>query len=220
MVSVGTQTLWSWITELRSLAEDEEKKSESLPNVVCDPAMLSVNGSSCLPEISASSSGAGEEQRERLSLPQIVPEDAAIADPELQLVAHLATLQLPDKFDSSSSSGEEEEKEIDGLLPPLAVETAVSNHELAVGQLSWPAVLRYLRESESEASKYFSLDREPSQVHRGDQQMRGEDKSRELMGRGAKYSEQEAVVEASDQFCHFCGQPSRHWSLLQTGGQV
>ena len=138
MVSVGTQTPSSW---LRSFAEDEKNK-----NSVDDKTLLSGSG---LPEISAPFNEAREDQSEsleRLSLPQIVGEEEAGNDPEPQLVSHLAALQFPsdsDNSSSSSSSGEEETS-----LPPL-----VPSAQPREPQLSWPAVLRYLRESESEASK-------------------------------------------------------------------
>ncbi|CAI8056720.1 hypothetical protein GBAR_LOCUS30903 [Geodia barretti] len=212
MVSVGTQTPWSW---LHSFTEDEKKKGE---NAILDRPLLGVSRSSGMPEIGACSREAREEQKEgleKLSLPHIVTEEAMSA-PESQ---HLAALQFPSDSYSASSTSSGEEEVGDTILPSLAVEPSAPNTELAVRQLSWPAVLRYLRESESEASKYFSIDREPRKVLKGverDQETARENTSNELMPNEARCATEEAVVAELNKLCHFCGQPLGEWSVLQS----
>ena len=209
MVSVGTQTPWSW---LHSFTEDERKKSE---NAVPDRPLPSASRSSGLPEIVACSREEREEQKEgqeKLSLPHIVAEEA-ISVPESQ---HLAALQFTSDSYSSSSTSSGEEEVGDAILPPLAVEPSAPDTELAVGQLSWPAVLRYLRESESEASKYFSIDREPRKEVERDRETARENTSNELMANEARCATEEAVVDELNNLCHFCGQPLGEWSVLKS----
>ena len=148
--------------------------------------------------------------------------------------------QLTDlKFPSSSSSDEhtlEEEEEGDGREGGLTFGGSEAGKpppypELGVGRLPWPAVLQYLRESESEASRYFSLDRVTETEPADDQRDKGvcprgkqkkelaEEAAGSSSGNGAGRQGGGAagpVMEGTYSECVFCGRPAPQWSVLQS----
>lgn len=197
MVSVGTQTPSSWLSTLSQDVQNDKtvkgnEKSDSSDNH--------------LPDITANHSGDRETSRprsrppaEQLSLPPI---SSGGGVSEVITCLH----------DSSSSSSTEEE---DSVLPSLQEPAAVGHND---DEVPWPTVLKYLRESESEASKYFRLDQEPPQFHRESEQLTEIGiMSREVVEDDeARYAEDQARDQGLvQQVCQFCKQPFGQWSVLE-----
>lgn len=84
----------------------------------------------------------------------------------------------------SDSSSSEDEREEDEEKEYKAVSTSVN--------VPWPSVLQYMRETDSESSKYFGLGKNKTKI-RNDEQ-------------GRERNEQE--------LCQFCGEALKHLSLL------
>ena len=202
MVSVGTQTPWSWLETVDSRTAKKGKENESCYEAISDDRKANGRASVCLPEIVAEecTREEGMPAQEPLSLPQIVPGKAGSCfDPDI--AGQMERTQLTSDSEDSSSSENDE------------LATAASE-ALSGPQLSWPAVLRYLRESESEASKYFSLDTGPRELlRRTESDLVRVQENRNLVE--DKAAVREAVAERTTQLCHFCGQPRGQWSVLE-----
>ena len=192
MVSVGTQTPWSYLSDTRhQLVDDgcdierEEDKASQLENqqlVYNDGRSESVKINDGLLHSS-----------ESVEISHLENSDVS------ELVDQLTELQFVNGYSSDDEEEEEEEEDVHSVSPPYP--------DLPTSQLSWPAILQYLRESESEASKYFSLDYEEkkSDVERLEY----------LAGDEKKRYEDGPIVERMSEVCDFCGQSTTHWSVLQ-----
>lgn len=151
------------------------------------------------------------------------------------LVGRLSELEFPSGSSSDSHTSEEEEDNdnmYDGLTPDPQPKKLPPYPEVPTGQLSWPAILQYLRESESEAGRYFSLnrsremekecrveEREPLVEDR----VRGISTGQEELARGSTtdggdraqlLDDHSPAVEKMSRECDFCGQSAPQWSVL------
>lgn len=249
MVSVGTQTPWSWLSDSRQAAnlhhvcelpavhkaaiastatDDKWEEALHLPRVLVSHGTRST---------------AGERLEEDLSLPDIVvphetgslnlssphnseemmlpPRDNGEGEEKNVplLVSQLSELEFPSDLSSDGSTEDEEEQNIEDeeILPPYP--------DVQADQLSWPAILRYLRESESAASKYFSLDKKnmsPSthrEVEREHVEVLEMRQPSQGLGEGFRSDEtvketNNPVVERMERECDFCGHSAPQWSVL------
>ena len=218
MVSVSTQTPWSYLNDIRQhhnvtdsqlVLDDgcdiEEKTSQLQKQSVNTP--VDDEESEEHPHDDSSESVVDRTQLEDSHVSEVVEQLS-----QLQFISS----EEEEKEEEEKDEGEEEkdegeeEKEEEGVsgmnddddaaLPPYPT--------ISSSQLSWPAILQYLRESESEASKYFSLDNTDniSDVKRSEC-LAGED---EMM----KHEEDAALVEKMNEVCDFCGQSTTQWSVL------
>lgn len=248
MVSVGTQTPWSWLSDSRQAA--------NLHNVCELPAVHKAAIASTatddkealhLPRLLSSTgtrSTAGERLEKDLSLPDIVvPRETGSLRDEMNLssphnseemllpprdngegeeknipllVSQLSGLEFPSDISSDSSTEDEEEQNIEDeeILPPYP--------DVQADQLSWPAILQYLRESESAASKYFSLDKKNLSLptHR-EVEREHADVLEVSQGQGEGFRSDETkretnspVVKRMERECDFCGHSAPQWSVL------
>ena len=144
------------------------------------------------------------------------------------LIGQLSELEFPSGSSSSddSTSDEEEELSAEDNAALLSLKEEPSPYpELGAGQLPWPAVLQYLRESESEASKYFSLDHAADCRELDLQPAKEVTEFSESQGPAVVASSNgvaRPVVERMSQECDFCGQKAAQWSVLHatTGAGV
>ena len=120
------------------------------------------------------------------------------------LTTQLQEIDFPASDQESSSSSDEDddrEENANGKLQKFP--------DLQVSDLPLPAILQYLRESESLASEYFSLQNKHS-VEGG---VGKEDRDRQI----AKDPEVEvSLITSSSDVCEFCGQQSPRQSLLSS----
>ena len=148
-----------------------------------------------------------------------------------RIMSQLTDLKFPSSSSSDEHTLEEEEEEGDGREVGLTfggseVGKPPPYPELGVGRLPWPAVLQYLRESESEASRYFSLDRVTETEPADDQRdkgvcQRGKQKKELAEEAGSSTGRQGGgaagpVMEGTYSECIFCGRPAPQWSVLQS----
>ena len=241
MVSVGTQTPWSWLSDLREVAnlhhvcELPAVHKAAITSIATDgkreealhlPRVLSSTGTR---------STAGERLEDDLSLPDIVVprETENLSSPEVMmlspgdngegeensvplLVSQLSRLEFPSDQSSDCSTEDEEEQNIEDeeILPPYP--------DVQADQLSWPAILQYLRESESAASKYFSLNKSPpthTEVEREHVEVLEVRQPPQGQQEGFRSDETEKetnnpVVERMERECDFCGRAAPQWSVL------
>ena len=220
----------------------------AIPGIDHQPAHnLSVVSS---PRTGGAGDGRGETRNAAASLPQIgscrgktslQSEPSELANHEVEplylsggkegvtlpaLVGQLSELEFPSGISSSddSTSDEEEDGSTEDNSAPLSLKEKQSPYpDLGVGQLPWPAVLQYLRESESEASMYFSLDQA---VEHRELDLQPVEDVTELSDSQrtvavASFSTSDRgdmtagpVVERMDRECDFCGQKAAQWSVL------
>ena len=139
--------------------------------------------------------------------------------------------------EESSSNDEEEEEE--GRDASEKSGTEVSAPSLKLDNLPWPTILQYVRESESLASEYFSIDNKEavesrmaqnkkllhqpkSDTSRGDSSRKHKPGSH-IKEEGELDSSSESTVNSTEKeegsekchICDFCGQNSPEVSLLQ-----
>ena len=234
MVSVGTQTPWSWLSDQR----------------ICEAAGVAASTSADLhlPHLVCGAEEHREEEREteELSLPSIVPPPDRERDrereraPEQQTTdlsselrgncggggeggvsVPLSQLVLPSGSSSEGHTSEEEEGEEE---EDYDITLTAPYPDLCVGQKSWPAILQYLRESESEASQYFSINRggrRHREMKNDDQLSANDDGDIPTERETAPNGDMGPVVEGMSRECDFCGQPAAQWSMLHTatGGE-
>ena len=213
-------------------ADDQPTDNLNLPTLVTSPRTRGAGG------------GGGERKNEATSLPQIehchgknnfqsVPSELANYESEPlhyigegegcridlpALIGQLSELEFSSGSSSSddSTSDEEEEDSAEEKDKPSPYP------DLGAGQLPWPAVLQYLRESESEASKYFSLG------HATDCRELDLGPAKEVTERqrtpvvASSHEVARPVVERMSRECDFCGQNAAQWSVLHatTGAGV
>lgn len=241
MVSVGTQTPWSWLSDSQVADLHSACKLPPVHTAAITSTMKDDKHAQQLSSNPRTSSSTGETLEEKLSLPNIVAPGSVkdklnvtfphMSEPKMLpskedgvggrgeetsvplLVSQLSGLEFPSDFSSDSSTEDEEEQDVeDEEIPP-------PYPEVQADQLSWPAILQYLRESESAASKYFSLD-QPTSNHREmkresvgvKQPSRGQEEgfSSDCTAREADYP----VVERMSRECDFCGHEAPQWSVL------
>ena len=197
----------------------EEEKSEATSS---DPAL---DTSPCITEelhlpvlAVASHETRDREATDSVTLPKIVSPCSTMRDPGEVIslgdsdrsCGETASLQMDQlyhnqlEFPSVSSSSDdhtsnEDEEDSNICSPPYS-------HLGTSRQFSWPAILRYLRESESEASKFFSLERGAVNHNRdmGTHYLTGDERREQTR----------PVVERMSRLCDFCGQPAAQWSML------
>lgn len=233
MVSVGTQTPWSWLSDHRiskaavgatstsddlhlpepceagdhrARQEKRETQELSLPSIVPPPDRERDRGHDQLTTDLSSEPRVSSDEGGGVSLPL----------PLAQIALH--HVSSSDEHTSEGEEGEEGEGEDDITLP--LIDKPAPYPDLCVGQISWPAILQYLRESESEASKYFSIDE-------GDKRMKNYEQlsvnNEEIVTerKGAPNADMGPVVEGMSRECDFCGQAAAQWSMLSraTGDQ-
>ena len=128
------------------------------------------------------------------------------------LTTQLKEIDFPVSDQESSSSSDEDEGEDDGEENTNGKLRKFP--DLQVSDLPWPAILQYLRESESLASEYFSLQNKHSvdvTAHKQEVVVDKEDSDKQI----AKCPEVEvSLIPSSSDVCEFCGQKSPRQSLL------
>ena len=158
------------------------------------------------------SSGHGSETPSLLPAPETEPstspgDQEEAEDGQLSL-SHLPQIKIPDSSSSEEEreEGEGEEEKGEGDVGSSADESEPPPPypDLQAQQISWPAVLQYLRESDSLASQYFSLDRQ------GDSGLSRGAAVEEAVRRTAT-----PVIGGVDSVCPFCARPPPQWSVLE-----
>ena len=230
MISVSTQTPRSWLRDVQvveslkikplNVEKDGCTDTPLLPPLLAseqvEPKSSSHSGSEIhLPHIVPHTevSGRGEEGScACLDLPLLQSGESEGESYE-ELTAPLSMSQLADVnfFDNSDDSLEEDdqsEKPEVNESPPYP--------DICSSQLSWPVILQYLRESESLASQYFSLDRKPLDIQQEVRGVNNESGRREC----EEHSTAIPVIERMGSICEFCGRPSPQWSVLKSINKV
>ena len=179
--------------EAASLSHQAVKKADNAPS---------------LPQLVPTASKKTSELQDRMSPASC---SAALKLPPI-LTTQLKEIDFPASDQESSSSSDENddddgEENTNGKLYKFP--------DLQVSDLPWPAILQYLRESESLASEYFSLQNKHS-VDVTAHKERGVDEE-DSDKQTAKYPEVElSLLPSSSDVCEFCGQKSPRRSLLSS----
>ena len=182
----------SYSPEAASLSHQAAKKADNAPS---------------LPQLVPTAREQTSELQERMSPPSC---STALNLPPI-LTTQLKEIDFPASDQESSSSSDEGddddgEENANGKLRKFP--------DLQVSDLPWPAILQYLRESESLASEYFSLQNKHSvdvTAHKQGGVVDKEDSDKQI----AKYPEVEvSLIPSSSDVCEFCGQKSPRQSLL------
>ena len=142
-----------------------------------------------------------------------------------------------DKEDDSSTASDEEE-ESDGAASTLRGEEPMLPALESAAKLSWPVILQYVKESESAAAQYFSLENKEAvrrrvqgakavlpTSHEDGQCGQSEEVDAGSSGRESDETRPEIVTEpiskgkdavddTESQSCHFCGKQLQRRSLL------
>ena len=124
------------------------------------------------------------------------------------LTTQLQEIDFPTSDHESSSSSDEDDREEN------AIGKLQKFPDLQVSDLPLPAILQYLRESESLASEYFSLQNKHSvdMNARKEGGVDKEDRGKQI----AKDPEVEVSLITYSDVCEFCGQQSPRQSLLSS----
>ena len=211
MVSVATQTPWSYLREAQQ------------PHI--SDALL-VNGSSASSrevEVEASEECGEKGSKGIGTAPDDLPATSSEEREDIRpaeevdsvpgLVDQLSELQFASELSSDDPVSDKYDGEDDGSETDTTLDELRPYPDLPTSQLPWPAVLQYLRESESEASKYFSLESGGVNTSAVEASVEEEEAVNTAQrDRGAL--ENGPVVERMSQDCDFCGQPATHWSVL------
>lgn len=213
--NVKTLTLPSIVNE----SEDKPKKPQHteelvLPSVipVANPEVVETDNSEeadTIPESVKAVSLSSIEQLEQLTFPFF--EDKAAAEDS----------NGDSDTEKASDKAEDDEQDSSQSISPVPPAP-----RLKVDNLSWPSILQYMRESESLASDYFSLNNkeaiESRLAHNKRLQQRVTSaeaerlKSYQIMSSSGEERDSESdSMAARGQICDFCGQNTTQISLLQ-----
>lgn len=183
--------------------------------------------------VSFSSSPSYQDDHEGVSdvTQSLIPADPPVDSNQSHNIASLSLFRQLEQADYSASEEEEEEMSGSDTSALSQEEDGGTDDEIEdeppkipdlqfVSELPWPAVLRYVRESESAANQYFSLGNK-DKVERRNKEARAmfAGKNTKEGPAPAVMAEDVAVVEESHKedgsmFCHFCGKRLPRRSLL------